>query len=162
MTTVRPATAADIPLMYSLVQGLAEYEREPHGVKITEEQLLRDGFGPNHYYESLIAEEDSEPAGFALYFSIYSTWQGPSLHLEDLFVLPAFRGKGIGKALLRQVAAIAVNRGCARLQWDVLDWNQPAIDFYHSIGAFMLKEWRIMRVTGDALQTLAAPEEVTA
>jgi GNAT superfamily N-acetyltransferase len=162
MTTIRPATAADIPLMYLLVRGLAEYEREPDSVKITEEQLLRDGFGPNHYYDCLIAEEDGQPAGFALYFPIYSTWQGPSLHLEDLFVLPEFRGKGIGKALLNQVAANAVKRGCARVQWDVLNWNQPAIDFYHSIGAVMMHDWRGMRLTGDALRALAASNEVTA
>lgn len=162
MTTIRPATAADIPLMYSLVRGLAEYEREPDSVKITEEQLLRDGFGPNHYYDCLIAEEDGQPAGFALYFPIYSTWQGSSLHLEDLFVLPEFRGKGIGKALLNQVAANAVKRGCARVQWDVLNWNQPAIDFYHSIGAVMMHDWRGMRLTGDALRALAASNEVTA
>jgi GNAT superfamily N-acetyltransferase len=162
MITIRPATAADVPLMYSLVRGLAEYEREPDSVKITEEQLLRDGFGPNHYYECLIAEEDGKPAGFALYFPIYSTWQGPSLHLEDLFVLPEFRGKGIGKALLNQVAAAAVKRGCARLQWDVLEWNQPAIDFYQSIGAVMLPDWRRMRMTGEAIKALAAPTEVSA
>ena len=162
MTNIRPAAAADVPLIFTLVRGLAEYEREPHSVQITEEQLLRDGFGPNHYYECLIAEEDGKPAGFALYFPIYSTWQGPSLHLEDLFVLPEFRGKGIGKALLNQVAAAAVKRGCARLQWDVLDWNQPAIDFYQSIGAVMLPDWRRMRMTGEALQALAAPSEVSA
>lgn len=163
MTTIRHATPADIPLMYSLVRALAEYEREPHSVKITEEQLLRDGFGPNPYYECLIAEADGKPAGFALYFPIYSTWQGPSLHLEDLFMQPEFRGHGIGKALLQAVAAAAVKRGCARLQWDVLDWNQPAIDFYHSIGAVMLGDWRRMRMTGEALQALATnSDEVTA
>jgi GNAT superfamily N-acetyltransferase len=162
MTRIRPAIASDIPLIHSLVRALAEYEREPHSVQITEEQLLRDGFGSNPYYECLIAEEDGKAAGFALYFPIYSTWQGRSLHLEDLFVLREFRGKGIGKALLNQVAAVAVKRGCARLQWDVLDWNRPAIDFYQSIGAVMLPDWRRMRVTGDALQALAAADEVTA
>ncbi len=162
MTHIRPATSADISLIFTLVRGLAEYEREPHSVEITEEQLLRDGFGPNPYYECLIAEEDGSPAGFALFFPIYSTWQGPSLHLEDLFVLPEFRGRGIGKALLNQVAAAAVKRGCARLQWDVLDWNQPAIDFYQSIGAVMLNDWRRMRMTGDAIQALAASNEVSA
>lgn len=160
MPTIRPATPADVPLMYSLVRALAEYEREPHSVKITEQELLRDGFGPNPYYECLIAEEDGKPAGFALYFPIYSTWQGPSLHLEDLFVPPEFRGKGIGKMLLQTVAATAVKRGCARLQWDVLEWNEPAISFYHSIGATMLHDWRRMRVSGEALQMLAASNEV--
>jgi GNAT superfamily N-acetyltransferase len=162
MTNIRPAIAADVPLMHSLVRALAKYEREPHSVQITEEQLLRDGFGPQAYYECLIAEEDGQPAGFALYFPIYSTWQGPSLHLEDLFVLPEFRGKGIGKALLNQVAAAAVKRGCARLQWDVLEWNHPAIHFYQSIGAVMLPDWRRMRMTGDAIKALAAPTEVSA
>jgi GNAT superfamily N-acetyltransferase len=162
MTRIRLATPSDIPLMHSLVHALAEFEREPHSVEITEEQLLRDGFGAHPYYECLIAEEDGVPAGFALYFPIYSTWQGPSLHLEDLFVLPEVRGRGVGKALLNQVAAAAVKRGCARLQWDVLDWNQPAIDFYHSIGATMLGDWRRMRMTGDALKALCAASEVTA
>ncbi len=162
MTCIRPATPEDIPLIYSLIRGLAEYEREPHSVKITEQELLRDGFGPDPYYECLIAEEEGHPAGFALYFPIYSTWQGPSLHLEDLFVRPEFRGKGIGKALLQAVAAAAMKRGCTRLQWDVLEWNQPAINFYNSIGAVMLHEWRRMRVTGEALEALAAPNEVSA
>lgn len=162
MTHIRPATPADISLMYALVRALAEYEREPHSVEITEEQLLRDGFGANPYYECLIAEEDGVPAGFALYFPIYSTWQGLSLHLEDLFVYPEFRGCGIGKALLNQVAAAALKKGCTRLQWDVLDWNQPAIDFYQSIGATMLHEWRRMRMTEDALKALASPNKVSA
>lgn len=162
MTTVRPATSADIPLMHSLVRALAEYEREPHSVHITEEQLLSDGFGPQPLYECFIAEEDGQPAGFALFFPIYSTWQGPSIHLEDLFVLPEFRGKGIGKALLKQVAAAAAKKGCARLQWDVLNWNQPAIDFYNSIGAIMMHDWRGMRMTRDAIKALAAPDEVSA
>jgi GNAT superfamily N-acetyltransferase len=162
MIHIRPATPDDLSLMHSLIRALAEYEREPHSVQITEEQLLRDGFGANPYYECLIAEVDGAPAGFALYFPIYSTWQGPSLHLEDLFVHPEFRGQGIGKALLNSVAAAAVKRGCTRLQWDVLDWNQPAIDFYHSIGATMLHDWRRMRVTGDALRILGTVGEVSA
>jgi GNAT superfamily N-acetyltransferase len=162
MTHVHPATPEDVALIHSLIRGLAEYEREPHSVKITEEELLRDGFGPQPYYQCLIAEEDGIAAGFALYFPIYSTWQGPSLHLEDLFVKPEFRGKGIGKSLLQAVAAAAVKHGCTRLQWDVLEWNEPAIQFYNSIGATMLHEWRRMRVTGDALHVLAAQNEVTA
>jgi GNAT superfamily N-acetyltransferase len=119
--------------------------------------LRRDGFGARPLFECLIADDDDgEAAGFALYFPIYSTWRGPSIHLEDLFVIPSHRGHGIGKALLQRVAAVAVERGCARLQWDVLDWNQPAIDFYQSRGAIMLESWRIMRVTGAALVRLAA------
>src|SRR5262249_25283954 len=147
-------------LIRSLIHELATYEREPHSVQITDDQLLRDGFGPELYYECLIAEVETEsgdaPAGFALFFPIYSTWRGRSLHLEDLFVRPQFRGLGIGKALLTQVAAFAVERGCARLQWDVLAWNQPAIDFYRSLDATMLDDWRRMRVTDDALTALAS------
>jgi GNAT superfamily N-acetyltransferase len=152
---IRPAIAADISSILQLIRGLAEYERAAGEVAITEADLLRDGFGERPLYECLIAEADSTPVGLALFFSIYSTWKGPSIHLEDLFVLPSARGLGIGKALLKRVAAIAGERGCARLQWDVLDWNQPAIDFYQSLGAVFMTEWRIMRVTGEALQSLA-------
>ena len=127
----------------------------------TEADFLRDGFGPNPFYFCLIAETDGAPAGFALYFFNYSTWLGrPGLYLEDLFVLPEYRGLGIGKALLQQVAAIAVEKDCPRLQWEVLDWNTPAIDFYKAMGAEFLDEWRNVRVTGKALLRLAgAPVE---
>ncbi len=152
---IRPAIAADISSILQLIRGLAEYERAAGEVAITEADLLRDGFGERPLYECLIAEADSTPVGLALFFPIYSTWKGPSIHLEDLFVLPSARGLGIGKALLKRVAAIAGERGCARLQWDVLDWNQPAIDFYQSLGAVFMTEWRIMRVIGEALQSLA-------
>lgn len=155
MIHIRPATPADVSLILAFVRELAEYEREPHSVHITEEQLLSDGFGPERYYECLIAEADGAPAGFALFFPIYSTWQGRSLHLEDLFVRPALRGRGIGKALLRRVAALALERGCARLQWDVLDRNTPAIDFYRSLNADMLHDWRRMRVSGPSLTALS-------
>ena len=154
---IRRATEADVPTILKLVHALAEYEREPDAVRIGEDQLRRDGFGPHPLFECLIAEDDDgEASGFALYFPIYSTWRGASIHLEDLFVVPAHRGHGLGKALLQRVASIAVERGCARLQWDVLDWNQPAIDFYQSRGAVMLESWRIMRITGVKLQRLAA------
>ena len=156
MIRIRPAKPDDVPLIRELIHELATYEREPHSVQITEEQLLQDGFGPNPCYECLIAEEDGVPAGSALFFPVYSTWRGRGLHLEDLFVRPQFRGRGIGKALLRRVAAIAVERGCTKLQWEVLDWNQPAIDFYRSLDATMLDEWRRMRVTDEALAALAA------
>jgi GNAT superfamily N-acetyltransferase len=162
MISIRKAEAGDVVLIRALIQELAAYEREPHSVLITEEQLLCDGFSRNpedgRYFECLIAELEDVPAGFALYFPIYSTWRGRSLHLEDLFVRPEFRGAGIGKALLRHIAAIAVERGCARLQWDVLEWNKPAIDFYRSLDATMLDEWRRMRVTDEALANLAAME----
>ena len=156
MIRIRPATSDDVPLIRSLIHELAAYEREPNSVQITEYQLLQDGFGHERYYECLIAEYEGTPAAFSLFFPIYSTWRGRSLHLEDLFVRPEFRGKGIGKALLTRVAAIAVERNCARLQWDVLAWNQPAIDFYRSLNATMLDEWRRMRVTDDSLAALAA------
>ena len=121
---------------------------------------MRDGFGQRPIFECLIAETLSptpEPAGFALFFYNYSTWRGrPGIHLEDLFVRPQFRGHGIGKALLTQVAARAAEQGCVRLQWDVLDWNQPAIDFYQSLGAKFLNEWRIMRVNDQAIHDMAA------
>jgi GNAT superfamily N-acetyltransferase len=152
--TIRAAAAADVPVMLQLIRGLAEYERAPHEETITERELLRDGFGERPLYECLIAELDREPVGMALFFPIYSTWKGPSIHLEDLFVLPSARARGIGKALLLRVASIAAERSCARLQWDVLDWNQPAFDFYQSLGATFMDEWRMMRVSGEALAAL--------
>jgi len=162
MIRIRPATPSDVPLIRSLIHELATYEREPHSVQITEEQLLADGFSLSPCYECIIAEDDGVPAGSALFFPVYSTWRGRGLHLEDLFVRPQFRGRGIGKALLSRVASIAIEKGCTKLQWEVLDWNQPAINFYHSIGAHMLDQWRIMRVTGDALEALGATSEVSA
>jgi GNAT superfamily N-acetyltransferase len=165
MHSIRAATPADIPLILDLIRALATYEREPNAVRTTEADLLRDGFGPHPCFECLIAEntdgKEPEPAGFALYFYNYSTWRGRSgIHLEDLFVLPRFRGQGIGKALLARVAARAAEQGCVRLQWDVLDWNQTAIDFYQGLGAQFLDEWRIMRVNDDAIHSLAALEPV--
>ncbi len=163
MHSIRTATPDDIPLILDLIRALAAYERDPDAVQTTEADLLRDGFGEHPRFECLIAEAVSEvggeAAGFALYFYNYSTWRGRSgIHLEDLFVLPRFRGLGIGKALLARVAARAVERGCVRLQWDVLEWNQTAIDFYQGLGAQFLDEWRIMRVNDQAIHTLAALE----
>lgn len=157
MYSVRPAKAADVALILQLIRELAEYEREPDAVVASEADLLRDGFGERPFFQCLIAEAGNEPAGFALFFFNYSTWRGrPGIHLEDVFVRPQFRKLGIGKALLREVAAIAVDHQCARFQWDVLDWNHSAIDFYRSLGALFLEEWRIMRVSGEALATLGA------
>ncbi len=154
--TIRPATEGDVPQILAFIRALAAYEREPDAVIATEEGLLRDGFGPNPYYQCLIADLDGRPAGFALYFFNYSTWMGrPGIYLEDLFVPPEFRGLGIGKALLKKVAAIAVEKDCRRLQWEVLDWNTPAIDFYRAMGAEFLDEWRNVRVSGEALLQLA-------
>jgi GNAT superfamily N-acetyltransferase len=162
-TTIRTATPADVPQILSFIRALAAYEREPDAVTATEADLMRDGFGLNPFYSCLIAEHDGQPAGFAFYFFNYSTWMGrPGLYLEDIYVQPEFRGLGIGKALLQQVAAIAVEKNCPRLQWEVLDWNTPAIEFYRAMGAEFLDEWRNVRVTGKALKRLAgaAPEAV--
>ena len=155
-TTIRPATRADIPLMMTFIRALAAYEHAPEAVIATPADLERDGFGANPFYFCLIAEHNGQPAGFALYFFNYSTWMGrPGIYLEDLFVQPELRGLGIGKLLLERVAAIAVEKGCLRLQWAVLDWNTPAIDFYRAMGGEFLDEWRSVRVSGEALTRLA-------
>lgn len=154
--TIRTATAADVPEILAFVRALAVYERAPDAVVATEADLLRDGFGPNPYFFCLIAEHDARPAGFAFYFFDYSTWLGrPGIYLEDLFVHPEFRGLGIGKALLKSVAAVALEKGCLRLKWAVLDWNTPAIDFYRAMGAEFMDEWRTVRVSGEPLRLLA-------
>lgn len=160
-TLIRPATLADIPQILTLIRALATYEREPDAVVATEADLLRDGFGPKPFFHCLMAEHDGQPAGFALYFFNYSTWAGrPGLYLEDLFVPIEFRGKSIGKALLQRVAAIAVENQCPRLQWEVLDWNTPAIDFYRALGGEFMDEWRNVRMTGEAIARLAAPQSI--
>lgn len=160
-TTIRPAVAEDVPQILAFIRALAEYEREPDAVVATEADLLRDGFGPNPYFWCLIAEQDAEPAGFALCFYSYSTWLGrPGVYLEDLFVLPKFRGLGIGKALLQRVAGHAVDKDCPRLGWEVLDWNTPAIEFYSAMGAEFLDTWRNVRMSGEALKRLAGVDGV--
>lgn len=157
MLNIRPATPADIPEMLAFIHELAEYEREPASAIATADDLLRDGFGPTPRFHCLIALWDGQPVGFALYFYNYSTWRGHAgIYLEDLFVRPPFRGKGIGKALFSAVAAIAVAEGCPRFEWAVLDWNTPAIDFYNSLGAIPLSEWTSMRLSGPSLTALAA------
>ncbi len=156
MLRIRPAVEKDIPLILELIHDLAEYERAPEQAVARHEDLLRDGWGSEPKFRVLIAEWENKPSGFALFFYNYSTWQGrPGLYLEDLFVRPEFRGKGIGKALLVHLAQIAVRQNCGRFVWQVLDWNQPAIDFYESLGAKKLGEWLTMRVEGEALEKLA-------
>lgn len=158
-TTIRSATRADVPQILAFIRALAAYERAPEAVIATEAGLERDGFGPNPFYFCLIAEHDGLPAGFALYFFNYSTWVGrPGIYIEDLFVEPDLRGQGIGKALLQRVAAIAVEKGCLRLQWAVLDWNTPSIEFYRAMGGEFLDEWRNVRVSGERLTKLAEAE----
>ncbi len=157
MLNIRPATPDDVPLIQQFIRDLADYERSPESAVATQEDLLRDGFGPSPKYRCLIAEWAGQPAGFAFFFYNYSTWQGkPGLYLEDLFVKPAFRGKGIGKALLLYLAQVAVDENCGRFQWQVLDWNTPAIEFYKSLGAEMMSEWLTMRVEGDAIKKMAS------
>jgi len=158
MLNIRRAGQNDIPLILEFIRELAEFERAPQEAVATPEDLRRDGFSgePKFYVE--IAEWDGVPAGFALWFFNYSTWQGkPGLYLEDLFVRPRFRRKGIGKALLLHLARRAVEKGCGRYQWQVLDWNTAAVRFYESLGARVMNEWLTMRVSGDALLRLGAP-----
>lgn len=143
-------------MIYSLVRGLAEYERLEHEMVGTEASLAEHLFGARPYCEALIAEDDGGPAGFALFFHNYSTFRmQPGLYLEDLFVLPERRGQGFGQALLRRLAALTLERGCGRLEWSVLDWNEPAIGFYARLGARLMDDWTTCRVDGEALRALA-------
>lgn len=154
-STVRPATPADLPLIAQLIRDLADYEKLSHAVRFDEAALGEHLFGPRPMAEVLIAEQDGQGQGFALFFHNFSTFEGkPGIYLEDLYVRPQARGTGLGKALLQRLAALAVERGCARLEWSVLDWNAPSIAFYRSLGARMMDEWRIMRVDGAALQQM--------
>lgn len=155
MLSIRSATIADVPLLIKLIRELAEYEREPHAALITEGELKQDGFGPDPRFRAIIADLDGQPAGYAVFFTCYSTWTGSGLFLEDLFVREPFRGQGVGKALLCEVAGIAKKEGCRSLKWDVLDWNEPAINFYKSLGADYLPQWRNVVIGAEALQRLS-------
>lgn len=155
---LRPATSADVPLILEFIRALAEYEKLPHEVEATEAQLQATLFpaGGNSVAHCVLAFADDRPAGFALYFFNYSTWLArPGLYLEDLFVKPELRGQGIGKRLLLHLARLANERGCGRMEWAVLDWNQPAIDFYEALGARRLTEWQVCRLSGEALRRYA-------
>ena len=155
---IEPAQPSDAPLIVAMVRELAAYERLLDEVVITPEDVHRDLFGPRPYAEAVVARVEGEPVGFALWFHNYSTFAGrPGLYLEDLFVRPAFRGHGYGEALLRHLAGIALERGCARFEWSVLDWNEPALAFYRKLGAIGMDGWTVHRASGDALAALAAP-----
>jgi GNAT superfamily N-acetyltransferase len=155
---IRKATPADLGDILQLIRDLAAYEREPDAVQATVESLHGTLFGPTPTAEAIVAEVDGEVVGVALYFTNFSTWSGrDGLYLEDLYVKPEARGTGLGKALLRRIARIAVARGCARVEWAVLDWNAPAIAFYRSLGAVAKDEWTVYRLDGDALAAFGSP-----
>ncbi len=154
---IRPATPADVPTIVALIRALAEYEKLSFEVVLDEAKLNEHLFGPRPYAEALMAEADGKSVGFALFFHNYSTFEGkPGIYLEDLYVMPEFRGRGLGKALLVALAKLAVERDCGRVEWSVLDWNEPSIRFYESLGAVAKKEWIIYRTTGASLAKLAA------
>ncbi len=155
--TIRPATPADISAILQLIRDLAAYEREPDAVKVTVAGLTATLFGPTPSAEAIVAELAGAVVGVALFFTNFSTWSGRNgIYLEDLYVRPEARGTGLGKALLQRLAALAVARGCARVEWSVLDWNAPAIDFYRSLGAVPKEEWTVYRLDGDALARFGA------
>lgn len=154
--TIRPATREEVPLVLEFIRALAHYERLEHEVSASEAQLREALFGDRPYAEVVFACSGAEPVGFALFFHNFSTFKGqPGIYLEDLFVRPEARGRGIGRRLLAYLARKAVERGCARLEWAVLDWNEPSIGFYRSLGAVPMDEWTVFRLTGDALGLLA-------
>ena len=154
--TIRPATIADVPVILQLIRELAEYERAPNDVVATEEGLREVLFGARPSAEVLLASAGEEPVGFAVFFHNFSTWLGrPGLYLEDLFVRPEQRGKGYGRALLVDLARIARERGCGRMEWAVLNWNEPAVQFYRKLGAKPMDEWTVFRLTRDGIAQLA-------
>jgi GNAT superfamily N-acetyltransferase len=156
MTRISPARIEDVPKILGFIRALAEYEKLSHACVATEGQLREQLFGPRPAAEVLIARLNDNPVGFALFFGSFSTFLAkPGIYLEDLFVLPEARGHGVGKALLKALAGIAVQRNCGRLEWAVLDWNEPAIGFYKKLGAVAMEEWTTYRVTGDKLLDLA-------
>ena len=155
MLTIRAATVADAALLRRFIWELADYEKAPDQVRTTEADIARDGFGANPQFRAVIAEWQGQPTGYALFFSFYSTWRGAGLFLEDLFVRPAFRGRGIGKALLASVARVAEQDHRVFIRWEVLNWNQPAIALYKALGADFLDDWRTVLLAGDGLRKLA-------
>jgi GNAT superfamily N-acetyltransferase len=158
--TIRFVKPYDCEVLFNLIKGLADYEKLSHAVTGNPEALKQHLFGNPKYIEALLAEQAGQAIGFALFFPNYSTFMTkPGIYLEDLFVLPDYRGQGIGKALISKVAQIAVERDCGRLEWSVLDWNEPAIKFYRHMGAVILDEWRICRVTGESLMNLGSGQQ---
>jgi GNAT superfamily N-acetyltransferase len=155
MLRIRPATVADVPLLKEMIFEFATFERLAHHVTVTEETLVRHGFGANPRFRVLLPEWDGKPAGYELLYEFYSSFAGPGLFLEDIYVREAFRGKGIGKALMAEAAAIALREGYWGVRWEVLDWNQPAIDFYKALGATFPDAWRAMLLEGEPLRQLA-------
>lgn len=154
--TIRPAGREEVPLVLEFIRDLARYERLEHEMSASEPELREALFGERRYAEVVFACSDGTPVGFALFFHNFSTFKGrPGIYLEDLFVRPEARGRGIGKRLLAYLARTAVERRCARLEWSVLDWNEPSIGFYRSLGAVAMDEWTVFRLTGDALALLA-------
>ena len=153
---IRPATPEDVPAIARLIRALAEYEKLSHELVLSEDSLRQHLFGPRPHAEVRLAEDSGQVVGFALFFHTYSTFlTRPSLYLEDLFVQPEHRGRGHGKQLLVHLARLAVERGCGRFEWSVLDWNAPAIAFYRSFGAVAMSDWTVFRVTGEALLRMA-------
>ena len=158
---IRPARVEDVPVILELIRDLATYERAPDEVTATEEQLVDVLFGKRPAAEVLLAFEGKSPVGFAVFFYNFSTWLGrPGLYLEDLFVKPEKRGKGYGRALLVDLAKIALDRGCGRMEWAVLDWNDPAIKFYRALGAKPMDEWTVFRLTRDGIAKLAKSDSI--
>src|SRR5580698_6552277 len=157
--SILPAVEADVPIILEFIRRLAEYEKLSHEMQATEELLRKNLFGPRRAAEAAIARSDGKPAGFALFFSTFSTFVGkPGIWLEDLFVLPEHRRLGVGKKLLQRVAELAVERGCGRLEWSVLDWNEPALELYRAMGAEPMSEWTTQRLSDDAIGKLARGE----
>jgi len=155
MLRIRAATVEDVPSLKQMIVEFATFERLADHVTVTEATLRRDGFGPAPRFRTLLPVWDGKLAGYAMFFPFYSSFQGPGLFLEDVYVREEFRGKGIGKLLMAEVAAIALQEGFSTMRWEVLDWNQPAIDFYKKLGAAFLDDWKEVRLDGDALRQLA-------
>jgi GNAT superfamily N-acetyltransferase len=155
MLRIRPATIDDVPLLRRMILEFAEFERLSAHVTVSEETLARDGFGSASRFRTLMLEWNGQPAGYAIFFGVYSSFAGPGLFLEDIYVRAEFRGKGIGKAVMAEVAAIALREGYWAMRWEVLDWNQPAIAFYKRLGATFLDDWKEVRLEGEPLRQLA-------